>query len=102
MVKFVLYWMTKCLKVPKEKIKVGLHLYSDMDIDREIEFWSTLLKIGRPQFIRPYIKESKMSTRTHRGYSHGTCGLSVADIRLKERVLMSMKALSDHFKSILC
>lgn len=102
MIKFILFWMTKCLAVPKKKIKVSLHLYSDMNTNKEIKYWSNLLGISMSQFIMPYIKESKISTRTHRGYAHGTCGLSVADTRLKERVLMGIKSISDHFESISC
>ena len=32
-IKFALFWMTQILNIPTNKIKAGLHLYKDMDID---------------------------------------------------------------------
>src|SRR3989344_4126411 len=35
-VKFALVWMTKVLGIPKTRIRVFLHLYSDMDANKEM------------------------------------------------------------------
>jgi len=56
--KFALYWYIKGLRIPKQKIKVDLHLYSDMNIQEEISFWSRTLKLPMSQFRKPYIKAS--------------------------------------------
>ena len=56
-IKFFIYWLTKILSVPRNKIKIQLHLYSDMNIKKEIKYWSDMLKIPREQFNRPYIKK---------------------------------------------
>lgn len=96
--KFILYWITEGLGVPKKKIKVYLHLYSDMDIKREMKFWSKKLKISTSQFIKPYIKESKRINIDHKGFGHGTCGLMVYKTRLKERILMAIEAIADYYK----
>ena len=55
--KFFILWITKFLKVDEKKIKVNLHLYSDMEIQKEIEFWSKKLSISKQQFLKPYIKK---------------------------------------------
>jgi len=49
-VKFGLYWYTKILNIPKSKVKVHLRLYSDMDVEAEINFWSKELKLPVLQF----------------------------------------------------
>lgn len=96
--KFILFWLTKALKVPKEKIRVNLQLYSDMNVKRGIGFWSKELKISPSQFIKPYIKKSKRVGLTHKNFGHGTCGLVVTNTRLKERVLMAIEAIADHYE----
>jgi len=96
-VKFTLCWMTKSLGIPRGKIKVYLHLYKDMDTRREIMYWKNMLKLSLYQFAKPYIKESKRENVEHKGFGHGTCGLVVSDIRLKERVMMGIKAIADFY-----
>lgn len=41
-IKFFIAWLTKSLKIPKEKLKIQLHLYKDMDIKKGIRFWQKL------------------------------------------------------------
>jgi len=95
--KFTLYWLTYGLKIPKEKIKVFMHLYSDMNIQKSIEFWSKELKMPKTQFAKPYIKPSKRSNLTHKGFGHGTCGLLVSSIRLKEQIMMGISAIAERY-----
>lgn len=95
-IKFFIYWAEESFNVPRKKFSVQLHLYSDMDINREISFWSKELKIEKNQFIRPYIKKSLFSKINHKGsFGHGTCNLRIGDVRLFERVIMGLKAIRD-------
>ena len=94
--KFSLYWMTHALGIPREKIKVILHLYKDMDIKEEIGYWSKELKLPLLQFAKPYIKESTRININHKGFGHGTCGLLVSNILLKEKIMMAIKAISNN------
>ncbi len=95
--RFALYWYIKGLHIPKEKIKVDLHLYSDMNIKEEIAFWSKTLNMSLSQFRKPYIKKSTRINIDHKGYGHGTCGLNVNDVLLKEKIMMGIKAISDYY-----
>ena len=96
-VKFALYWMTKSLGAPKEKIRVHTHLYQDMDIKSELKFWSNELGLSTSQFIKPYIKKSKKSDIDQKGFGHGTCGVNIHNTVLKENILMALKAISDDY-----
>jgi len=96
LIKFFIYWLEKSMNVSRDKMKIALQLYSDMVIDKELNFWAKELKISKKQFYKPYIKESKMSRINHKnGFCHGTCGLGVGDARLSERILMALKSISD-------
>lgn len=97
-IKFTLFWLTEILKVPKINIRVKLHLYSDMDIDKEINFWSKELKISKTQFYRPYIKTSNRSDLTYKGgFGHGTCGIVGGGYKLKLEILATIQALAKYY-----
>lgn len=98
LVKFALYWMVKSLSIPKNKIKVQVHLYKDMDVKKELEFWSRELKIPLVQFNNPYIKNSNKSDLDQKGFGHGTCGLSSSNTVIKENILMALEAIPDFYE----
>ena len=98
MIKFFIHWAQKCLSVNENKIKIKLHLYKDMNIDNEINFWAKELNIKKNQFIRPYIKDSNKSSITYKnGFGHGTCNASISSAILSKRVLMGLKAIENSF-----
>ncbi len=96
-IKYGYYWMNKCLKIPKNKIFILLHLYKDMDIEAETEFWSKELGMDKNQFKRPYIKDSLRTDIDQKGFGHGTCGLWAFKTEIKENILMAIKAISDSY-----
>ena len=96
---FALSWLTQSLKIRRNKIKVILHLYSDMNINKERNYWSKILHLPLSQFLKPYIKHSLRSEIDQRSFGHGTCGLMVYDTKLKEKILMALKVISDQSKN---
>lgn len=100
-IKFFIVWLNKSLKVPKENLKVQLHLYNDMDIDKEIKYWSKTLKISLKQFNRPYIKKTSSKRINHKGsFGHGTCNVKIGNARLSEKIIMSIKAINDKYNKM--
>lgn len=99
-IKFFILWMRRSLNVPKEKLKVHLHLYKDMDIEKEAKFWEDVSGISRKQFIKPYIKESSARSINHKGgFGHGTCNIRIGDVKLSEKILMAIKTISDEYST---
>lgn len=96
-VQFYLYWLLKVLMIPKEKIKIHLHFYNDMDKEEEMNFWSKKLTIPLKQFNKPYIKKSKRIDIDQKGFGHGTCGVGVNNTRLKEKIMMGIEAIANFY-----
>lgn len=98
-IQFFMHWLNKSLHIPKKKIKVYLHLYNDMDINKEIEYWSKLLKIPITQFARPYIKNTSSARINHKGgFGHGTCCMGINSVSFAEQIFMGLKVISDRYK----
>ena len=96
-VKFALYWMINALNIKKEDIRVFVHLYSDMDVSKEIEYWSKELNMPVSSFNKPYIKKSKRIDIDQKGFGHGTCGVRAFNTVIKERILKGIEAISDYY-----
>ncbi|PIT87668.1 MAG: hypothetical protein COU31_01820 [Candidatus Magasanikbacteria bacterium CG10_big_fil_rev_8_21_14_0_10_40_10] len=94
---FFIKWITECFHIPRKKIKVQMHLYKDMNIQEEIVFWSKKIKIPEKQFTKPYIKSSYNKDIKHNkgGFGHGTCNIRIGNARLTEKIMMSLKAISE-------
>lgn len=100
-IKFFSNWLTKSLNIPKEKLKAYLHLYKDMDVEKEIKFWSEKLDMPINQFSKPYIKKSSITRINHKGgFGHGTCILRTGNARLSEKILMAIKAISNKYSNM--
>lgn len=92
--RFFLKWL-KLFNIDNEKLYITLQLYSDMDIKKEIKFWSKELKLPEYSFKKPYVKTSTLSGITYkRGFGHGTCNIRIFNRDLAEYVHMGMKKIS--------
>lgn len=98
-IKFYLFWLIKGLEIPIKKIKILVHLYEDMEKERELNYWSKELNIPRIQFSKPYIKKSKRSDIDQKGFGHGTCNVVICNVRLKEKIIMGIQAIADYYIS---
>jgi len=96
-IKFWLLWLEKCCGVKRRDRKVSIytHFYSDMDIDKEIEFWRKTLKVERSQFAKSYIKQSKRTDLDQKSFGHGTCRIQVANVKIKQEVMATIKLISE-------
>ena len=90
-IRFFLRWVSS-LGVPREEIKIKLHVYADMDIEKEIKFWSKETSIPIKQFRAPYVKTSALSNLTYKnGFGHGTCNAIFENIGFWEYIMMALK-----------
>ncbi len=100
MIRFYLHWLIKNVGVDKNKVRIDLHLYKDMDVKKEIVFWSKVTGVAIKHFSKPYIKETTLKSVTYKGFGHGTCTIRYGNVHLKEEVMMGIKAVLDQFSSV--
>lgn len=97
MIRFFMHWLA-ALGVPKEKLKVHVHLYSDMDIALELEYWSNVLALPMSAFRKPYIKKSKRADITYsQRHVHGTCNLIYDNRDVSEYILQALECIREDF-----
>jgi len=82
--------------VPKSKLKIHLHLYSDMNIKKQMDFWSKTLDIPIKQFRKPYIKKTQLSSITYtNGFGQGTCSVILDNGPVCAQVMMGVQYIQD-------
>jgi hypothetical protein len=89
--------MAKSLKIQKKTIKISLQLYSDMNSNESIDYWAGELGVLHEQFNRPYIKVSSRNSVDQKGFGHGTCTVVAQNTKIKENLLMAIKAMADFY-----
>jgi len=97
-IKFFVQWLNEFLEIPKEKMKVELHLYENMDIEKEKKFWGDILRFKEYQFYKPAIRKLQKNSFSYKeSYRHGTCALSVTDGEKKRELMMAIQAFLDRY-----
>ena len=93
MMLFFVQWL-RMNGVDNKRLKVKLHIYSDMNPGKQILFWSKILGIPHRQFYKPYTKESKSSSITYKnGFGQGTCSVIYSNRKMTDFVLMGIKKI---------
>jgi hypothetical protein len=91
-------WM-KMLGVEKSDMRIRLHLYVDMDEDKEKVWWAQQTGFGIEKFNKTYIKQSKLADITYNGggFGHGTCNILYSRKVLNDYVLEGIHHIRDSF-----
>jgi hypothetical protein len=97
-IKFFVKWLADFFEIPKEKIRAQLHLYPNMDLNKEKKFWKDELEFAEAQFYKPYIGTLQKSSFSYReSYRHGTCSIYVMGVEKKRELMMAIKAFVDTY-----
>jgi hypothetical protein len=97
MLRFFIRWLA-VLGVPKNKIRFRVHLYKDMNIENELNYWSSALGIPRSQFRKPYVKKSRRSSLSYpQRFGHGTGNVIFGNRDVAERALESLEYIRSQF-----
>jgi hypothetical protein len=94
---FFIYWL-QALGVSKNRLRVHVHLYADMDIKKELRYWSKVLDLPLTAFTKPYIKTSNRIGLTYKQkFTHGTCNVLYHNRDISEYVLEALDYIRDEF-----
>jgi len=100
-IKFFSKWVVNFFDVDKEKIRIQLHLYENMDIEKEKEFWENELGLSKNQFYKPSIRKLEKASFSYReSFRHGTCAIYVLGVKKKQELMMAIQAFLDRYMKI--
>ena len=95
-IKFFIKWLCYFFKIPKARLKAHLHLYENMDLEKEKDFWKNELGFNDSQFYKSYITKNKKSSFLYKeSFRHGTCSIVFMNTIIKRQIMMGIKAYID-------
>lgn len=99
-VRFFVNWLVEYCGVSKQDLRVLVHIYRDMNVQDTLSYWSQTIDIPLSQFIRPYMKTSKRSDLTHKGFDKGTCSVYIYNVELKRKIRAGMDILMEQISTV--
>lgn len=89
--KFFIRWLS-LFNIPKTALRVTLHLYRDMNKNKELAYWSRELNLPVACFRKPYIKNSNLADISYKnGFGHGTCNVRYFNKEMWQYIRMALK-----------
>lgn len=90
-------WL-RLLGVADSEMKVCVQLYADMDVEKELTYWSEVLQLPPESFRKPYIKSTNRAGLTyHQRFGHGTCNLIYYNRDLGDYIHSALEVLKEMF-----
>lgn len=97
-IKFFMRWANQFMDISRSSFRVQLHLYPNMDIDKEVTFWQKELGITREQFYKHQIRVLQKGSFSYReSFRHGTCSVYFSGSDKKRELMAAIKAFVDSF-----
>ncbi|OGH66485.1 MAG: hypothetical protein A3J66_04345 [Candidatus Magasanikbacteria bacterium RIFCSPHIGHO2_02_FULL_47_14] len=95
MIRLMVRWFVKYCKVPKEKLRIALHIH-ELHNRRKIEkYWSDITGIPLSQFHKTQIKPTSLGHRKNRLYN-GTCCIRVSNKTIFRKIQGWKLGLIEH------
>ena len=95
LVRLALRWLREVCQVPDHKIRIEMHIHTDLDEEECLAFWMKIVRLPREQFIKTQIKKSSLGHRKKRSY-WGTIQIRVWDRQLYRRIQGWIRGLQNN------
>jgi len=100
LVLFFARWIVRFLGLPKEKLRVQLHLYENMNIKAEEHYWLGQLDLSEKQLWKSQVRTLRPKSFSYRDASrHGTCKLYIGSVPKKAELMLSIRAFFDTYST---
>lgn len=97
LLKVVINFYRHSLDIPEDKIRIGLFIYRDHDVQKMVEFWSKELKVSRWQFIKTQVLPSGKSL-TRKSVKYGVCSVYFSSTKMNVKIQEWIRLLGDELR----
>ncbi len=97
LLKLIVSFYRKILKISEEKLRAGLFIYEDIDEGKAIEYWSSELNLNKDQFIKTQVLPSR-SHRTKSKVKYGMCNIYFSSVEINIKMKEWIKILARYMR----
>ena len=97
--KMILIFLTalrQIYKIDESKLRILLYCYPNQNSDELIKYWSSILKINKALFTKPYIRKQNENVKIH-SMTHGIVHLRYHDKKLLMQIMNEVDIIQKHF-----
>lgn len=87
----------KILKIPEPKLRAAVFIYSDIDENTALDYWSSEIRLPRSQFIKTQILPSR-SRLTKRKITNGICNIYFSSVEYSIKMKEWIKLLANEMR----
>lgn len=96
LIRFHIQWLTKHFEVTRSDLRVQLHLYENMDIKKEEQYWLEVAGLERNQLYKTQVRALRPGSFTYAStHGHGTCAVEYSRREVKEKIEVAIQAFLD-------
>ncbi len=85
MLQVMVHFYRQVLKIPNDKLRAALFIYSDIDQDQAMKYWSRKIRIPKNQFIKTQLLPSR-SSLTKRKVTNGICSVYFSSTQVSVKI----------------
>ncbi|MFP5488195.1 MAG: hypothetical protein ACLGHQ_07805 [Acidimicrobiia bacterium] len=93
LVRLFLRWLRRRFEIDESRLRMGLYLHADLDLDAAVRYWSKATGIPSAQFQKPY-RAVVDETMRHRRHEFGCARLVYSDSLVHRRVMAMIQAIA--------
>lgn len=98
---FFIHWLEDYFDTKKSEIRIQLHLYENMDLEKEQNFWQNTLGLPDSQFYKMSVRKLQKTSFSYKdSIRHGTCEVYALGVERKIKLSMAIKALVNSYINI--
>ncbi|MBI4035112.1 MAG: hypothetical protein HY381_01805 [Candidatus Chisholmbacteria bacterium] len=97
LLKIIINFYRQSLKVPEEKLRAALFIYSDHNEKKMLNFWSEKLSLPEDQFIKTQVLPSRKSL-TSRSLKYGVCSAYFSSTEMSVKIQEWIRLLGNELR----
>lgn len=94
-------WFRQICNVPENRFRIAVHIHNLLCNKDVINYWSSLTKLPKTQFHKPYVKETSLRQRRNILYN-GTCSIVISSRDLFRKIMAWKQMLFEEFDFTNC
>lgn len=95
MIKFMTRWFLEICRIPNDKLRGKLYIHDNLDINKAMEYWSSISQIPIHQFHKPYVVKTNSTFRKNL-HKYGVFTIKAYDRKTARRIKGWIKGILEN------
>jgi transcriptional regulator with XRE-family HTH domain len=100
-IKIAIVWFTECCKIPRDNMRIRIHMYPDTSERQSIRYWSKITGLSKKQFGKTVVDtRSNKSSIKKRKLPYGTAHLSILSMGDRQKGVVLHRRITGWIEAV--